>query len=74
MSWNAQRFRASDKRLCHCGRPALYRRHRTRALAWRHDHPLCRQCLRGVIDSTRQDRAGWVAPLAPPSLEHQEVA
>ncbi len=74
MSLGARRFRTHNRRLCRCGRPALFRRPRSNTLAWCRQHPLCRQCLRGLIDGSRAERFDKAAFFFSPVADRKEVA
>lgn len=53
MSASARRFRKSDRKLCPCGKPALYFSHARGC--WRNaaDHPYCTRCWQSEVDSMR---------------------
>ena len=53
MSLNARHFVQKHRRLCDCGRPALYWSRARRRFRWMPDHPLCRPCWRSLRTAAR---------------------
>ena len=53
MSLNARQLVLKHRRLCDCGRPALYWSRARRRFRWMPDHPLCRACWRSLRTAAR---------------------
>ncbi len=59
MSFSARRAHRANRRLCPCGRHALYFRPGGHGVSYRPDHPLCPACWASLRDHDRAMRTPW---------------